>query len=229
MIRSSFLQFLLISVVILIMAVLGYAGWKFKGKEGMESEQKLITSPTLEEIDKPKEEKPEISEIDTSEWETWNSNDYSLNCTSGLYCYNPLNYRIGVSFKYPLNFKDRGYQDMGGGLLLSSSDRLSEIYIDCTSRKKNELDEWFDLPKPTLAYNLIIQEDILINGHRGIETILEIKKIKDISRVRRVSLDKHRDIRFYMEKDNKVCWIQASFNIDGDILTEILSTFKSVY
>ena len=228
MVRSSSLQFLLFSIVILIMVSFGYAGWKFKGKKEMESEPILITLPTLEETDKPEEEKLEISEIDTNDWETWNSNDYGPNCTSDSYCYNPLNHRIGVSFKYPSNFKDGGYQDMGGGLLLYSSDRLNEIYIDCTSRKKNELNEWLGLPKPSLAYNLIIQEDILINGHRGIETILEIKKTKDISKVRRVSLDKHRDIRFYMEEDNKVCWIQASSNIDNDILTKILSTFKSV-
>jgi len=78
MIRSSFLQFLLISVVILIMAGLGYAGWKFKGKKEMESEPILITLPTLEETDKPIEEKPEISEIDTSDWETYRNEEYGF-------------------------------------------------------------------------------------------------------------------------------------------------------
>ena len=78
MVRSSFLQLLLISVVILIMAGLGYAGWKFKGKKEMESEPILITSPTLEETDKPEEEKLEISEIDTNDWKTYRNEEYGF-------------------------------------------------------------------------------------------------------------------------------------------------------
>ena len=86
MIRSSFLQLLLISVVILIMAGLGYAGWKFIGKKEMESEPTLITLPTLEETDKPEEEKLEISEIDTNDWKTYRNEEY------------------GLEFKYPSKF-----------------------------------------------------------------------------------------------------------------------------
>ena len=78
MIRSSSLQFLLLSIVILIMAVLGYAGWKFKGKKEMESEPILITLPTLEETDKPEEEKLEISEIDTNDWKTYRNEEYGF-------------------------------------------------------------------------------------------------------------------------------------------------------
>ena len=60
------------------MAVLGYAGWKFKGKKEMESEPILITLPTLEETDKPEEEKPEISEIDTNDWKTYRNEEYGF-------------------------------------------------------------------------------------------------------------------------------------------------------
>jgi hypothetical protein len=87
MIRSSFLQFLLISVVILIMTGLGYAGWKFKGKKEIKSEPILITLPTLEETDKPEEEKPEVSEIDISDWKTYRNEEFEF------------------EVKYPKNFR----------------------------------------------------------------------------------------------------------------------------
>lgn len=168
-------------------------------------------------------------EVNTSDWKTWSRSDYGPECDTSPYCYDPVTYHLGITFKYPPYIRSVGYRDKGGGLWLypeRSSDEDTSIALDCTNLDHLESIDWlFPRSFEYFNYKLIEKRDVFIGGQKGIEGIFEAK---GESPQLEGKYFKDRVLRFSVDSD-KVCEIQASLDVDRDILEKIISTINTIH